>query len=350
MINRFFKLKDNCLRARGFPWASGLDAPYVEETCPACGRRFAPVYEGEAEARIDNKGSRWSDIIGSGTASPPFMISERVIDTLRGVGVESFEEHPVRITEIKSKQLRIIPPPQYYYLNVKGEMDIDREASGIPERKVICPVCLMQEPYQPGEKIPSPERLIPRPETWDGSDLFILRNYGRSSVFCTRKVLELARQHRWTNFRFEPIDVLRRYATRWKGIDYLGKKWPPKWYPDPPHHGKTLEQWLEQVRSTDGAEQYAARLALLEIGAPAIPGLTDLLRHGTDPVRREAAAILCGIARKTSLPSDLRAEVRPLLPPDVTYPGEPGPHYVSKSGPMLADFIIDESDEDEAVQ
>lgn len=228
----FFLMRDNSIYTRGFSYASGLYAPHIEKQCPRCERRMFPLFQGEAEALIE-KGSQWSDIVGAGSARPPFMISQRVIDTLHEANVTGFEQHSVRITDIKSAKLRIISPPQYYYLNIDGHMDIDLEASEV-KVALLCPVCFASE------KRSQPERFVPLAETWDGSDVFILRNFPSGLIFCTRKVLELARQHSWTNFRFQPMNVLQHDAMSWKGIDYLGKKWPPQWYPDP--KGKEASQ------------------------------------------------------------------------------------------------------------
>jgi len=50
-------------------------------------------------------------------------------------------------------------------------------------------------------------------------------------VYCTREIIELARTERWSNARFVPTGLPPKERTHWR-IDYLGHRWPPRWYPD----------------------------------------------------------------------------------------------------------------------
>jgi hypothetical protein len=80
----------------------------------------------------------------------------------------------------------------------------------------VCPEChrVIERPRYP---FVHGYRMVPG--SWDGSPLFrdpVL--YPRVS-FCTQVVLDLAGQHRFTNFRFEPMDKPPDPAS--KGIDYL---------------------------------------------------------------------------------------------------------------------------------
>lgn len=72
-------------------------------------------------------------------------------------------------------------------------------------------------------------RFIPRRDAWDGCDCF--RAKARGFLFgefgCSRRFIELAREHRWTNIRFKLLDSLGYF-----GIDHLAQTWPPEsWTP-----------------------------------------------------------------------------------------------------------------------
>lgn len=301
----FFEIGHNSAWHREFLRASLVYRDVVRGVpCPECGRKPAHP-SGSVRADVDDPARQWPDALGASNA--PFLLSGAVACVLKEEGVNGFIAHPVEL-EIP-KRIRVpAPPPQYYYLDITGRMDIDLEASGI---KVAgnCPVC-----FQGGSRSGG-ERYVPIVDTWDGSDIFTLRNYPSGFAFCTRKVLELARRHRWTNFRFDPMDAEGKYALCGSGIDYLGKQWPPaKWYPGPANEGKSLEQWLEQFQSSNGDRSYAAYRALLEIGSPAMPGLIPLLQHHEERVRREAAFILLVIHRTNPLADNALALAKSVLP------------------------------------
>ncbi len=74
------------------------------------------------------------------------------------------------------------------------------------------------------------ERRIPRLETWDRSDFFVLNNFVLfdGEFYCTRAFLELARAQNWSGFAFHPLDALGESWT-----DFRKRPWPPsRWYPD----------------------------------------------------------------------------------------------------------------------
>ena len=289
---------------RGYPWGSldYRDAKKIIEICPECGGERSPRYEGEFFVDIDETGTKWPDILGTDGAK--FLFSERVVGTLRDEGIQKFAAHPAIIRNIKSRKLRNVRPPKYYYINIYGQMDVDLQASGVRVLKKGCPVCLGGRKTE-GEYI----RYVPLVETWDGSDIFELRN--ATGRCCTDKVLLLARKHRWTNFSFEPLDVIREYSLGWPGIDYLGKKWPPaKWYPDPPSAGKTVDEWLSMFASDNSDAQWKARKALLDLKEEAVPGLVRLMKSGSGDVKERAREMLSLLSESNvKIPDDILRQV-----------------------------------------
>jgi hypothetical protein len=198
--------------------------------------------------------------------------------------------------ESKSKRLDIDAAPTYYYLEITGGVDIDLVASKAKVDRV-CDQCLLH--YANGRQWN--RTAVPREDTWDGCDLVEVRNYPVAGEFCTERVLLLAREHRWTNFRFLPMDVIMRHTFGWKGIDYRGRKWPPKeWYPPRPSRDHTLEEWIERFKEHP---EYRGRPfdALLDFEDQTLPHMLKFLHGDSAPHRRNAAFVLyclnhdCGI-------------------------------------------------------
>jgi hypothetical protein len=199
--------------------------------------------------------------------------------------------------------LASLPIPKYFYLAIKGTMRIDWERSGLHEP---CSVCGAPVKAQ----IKSPDRIYLVEDTWDGSDLFRGRPYG--GPYCTLRVLLLAREERWTNFRFYPIDESHEVQVYSEGIDYLGDQWPPTWCADRPSAGKALNEWLDDFFSLgETPEDYkrymAAMRALDDLGAEALPPLIERFNAGS---LKAANGILSIAQRGTTVSPDLldRAE------------------------------------------
>lgn len=326
---RFFRMDDNSVWQKKYAWGN-ICVPYENKTCPQCGRvdmvRFGP---GRVEV---DRGREWPDAIGSAQTgtNPPFIISQRVLDVLHNARIAKFSEDPAVIEKIGAKSLRDIPPPRYYYLTVTGEISVDFDAGGA---SLIdqCPVCFRSSS---GGTLGS--RFVPLSDTWDGSDIFRIRNLSGDAIFCTLKIVDLARQHGWTNFLFEPMDISekqRQESHNWKGIDYLGKPWPPaQWYPEPVYVGRTplewVRHWLESVAiiaeqtakpkqersrklvDKHSEERYRAYRALLLLKAPeTVDGIASMLDHELLTFRAESARLLHEIDKNHPLPPDLKAKV-----------------------------------------
>ncbi|MBX9788588.1 MAG: HEAT repeat domain-containing protein [Pirellulales bacterium] len=297
----FFRVRDDHnYSQRRFPWGHAvygtLDAEIPQRACSACGRGFRTRYAGRLSVCTEY-GREWSDVIGTSGNTVGFLISERVLSGLRDAGIDSFEYFEVEIAEVRSQRLRVLPQPRYYYISPTGRIDIDPVRTEFKLRVLgTCGECarLLFESIPP-ELSPDrwiPDRWIPKLDTWDGSHLLQFGNISGSDVLCTERVLLLAREHRWTNFRFQPVDISRRDSIRWRGIDYLGKKWPPDWYPAPASQGKNAAEWATQLRSRDPELHWAAIEALQELREEAIPALVPLLDADDERLRLDSARLL----------------------------------------------------------
>jgi hypothetical protein len=276
----------------------------ITRRCPVCHGDVPIRYTGEATLCAEDHFSRppateWPDCMQDLASIPGLLLSQRVVEVLRAECTGILDFQPARVIQNTCAKLRT-EPPLYFYMNIAGRIDIDPVASEVtgPEP---CSGCYVRDGYFEAR------RLVPVRESWDGSDLFKIRNLGTGQIYCSRRVVELARRERWTNLNIQPMDTETRFSYRFEGIDYLGEKWPPdNWYPEPPQTGRTPEQWVETLKSAEGEENYRAQLALLEVGGQVLPQLLDLLAHGNDVERVRAAQVLSGLRYSgTELPSEV---------------------------------------------
>lgn len=212
-MSTFYRLTHNSSYNRMFTWAASIHprSDTYERTCKVCGvRESYPV--GAFDVTVEG-GSRYPDVLGCG-AYPFLIVSETIIGDWREANITSFHVYPVGISNVLTKRLRDIPPPQYYRVELDGVCQIDSKASGL---RVVnqCPEChhLWTDPISA-----SGFQMVP--DSWDGSALFRDSTLYPRVSFCTELILELARKHRRTNFRFEPMEG--PFDSSSKGINYLG--------------------------------------------------------------------------------------------------------------------------------
>ncbi|MDZ4817542.1 MAG: hypothetical protein SGJ20_01065 [Planctomycetota bacterium] len=312
---------------QGYAWASGIYPPFeVDFECPNC-KHYESTYRGTAVARID-EGKQWPDIMGNGAGQPSFVLSRRVLDAMREAGITGYIEHPVVIENIQDARLKRLPSPEYGYLEITGGIDLDLPASGF---RAVGPVCsLCGQTKWEGEF----KQFVQVADSWDGTDIFTARNYRCGVVYCSEKFLLLARQERWTNFRFTPLDAVLRHVVGWKGIDYLGKKWPPQWYPKKPSDGRTFEEWIELVSTfqiDDEPDMYPTHIAaaLPDFGSRSVSYVLEVLQNGSAQAKKNAAYVLARLYRECNaeLSEDVRRQIlvhAPIIHPSSLHLAEPG--------------------------
>jgi len=171
-------------------------------------------------------GSKWPDVLEN-TSLTGLYVAERVIDALDARWPQSFEVE--QVTGVRSK-CRANPDeaPRYYRLTPKGSVAFDLDASNLSHLKLDPETGKVLEGRLHGS------RDIILPDSWDGQPLCLCRRpLLPKFVYCTRDIIELARAERWSNARFVPTGLTPKESTHWQ-IDYLGRHWPPRWYPKRP--------------------------------------------------------------------------------------------------------------------
>jgi hypothetical protein len=221
---RFFSVGDNSFSRRGFPWIQSLGKGFREfYLCKQCAPKRSIMYgAGPVEALCDpKKGVQWPDVVGCGHF-PLFIISERAIHALSAEGIGEFPHHPVLIQPPLPKKLAAVPAPQYFWLDgqkMKGAL-LDFEASGFVGVQ-FCPECGTRTDDISGTFERRHSRVYPyafRAGKWKGSHFFTT-DLSPCAFFCTEVVVQCARKHQLTNFRFVPVEEGANCQS--SGVDYL---------------------------------------------------------------------------------------------------------------------------------
>lgn len=293
----------------GAPQARRVERPLRNWKCPGCGVLLSEA-TGPATSCEIAAGGFWPDALDVEYARPPLFVSERVVTDLERIKATGFTPGRVQWAVSRGDSPRKLDQPDYYDLDIAGTIDRDENASGIAGL-ARCGSCSRQLT----ERLVRPRRYAPVAESWDGSDLFRVRTWAKGgSIFCTLRVLELARERRWTNFRFDAMDVVRDHAeafgamrSGYRGVDYLAEQWPPPaWYPEPPSAGRTADEWIAELWSDDYSRWFQARIALFDLGAECVAKLAESLEQEPETRQRVIAGILAYIHKNRSpLPESL---------------------------------------------
>jgi len=221
---RFFSVSDNSNYKRGFPWIQTLGKGFREfYLCGRCAPARSLMYAyGPVEATCEpNKGVMWSDVVGCGHY-PFFILSERALRAFAVEGVGTFPQHAVLIQPPFPKRLAASHPPGYFWLDgrkMQGAL-LDFKASGLVSVR-FCPECGTRTDNIGATSERQHSRVFPlvfRTGTWNGAKLFTT-DLSPCSFFCTDEVVECARKHKLTNFRFIPVEAGDDYQS--KGLVYM---------------------------------------------------------------------------------------------------------------------------------
>ena len=200
----FYEIYDRTFHTRGMPWIAKFTEGVVElDKCAACGRpnSFA---QGDMLARLmEENGTQWSDLIGTGSRVGLFVASSRFVEAPRSHGVRVELGGRVEFDEPGPKRLALAEAPDYYW--VDGERHLaarmDFEASGFVG-VWYCPEC--------GARSGDVRATRVTQYTFDydaasGLDLFTT-DMSPNAFFCTERVLECAREHRLTNVAITRVE------------------------------------------------------------------------------------------------------------------------------------------------
>lgn len=180
--------------------------------CPRCGRRETePV--GTILLRPPRTGGTfWSDATETSGGVSGLYVSARVKEALDAAGARYGKAFSAVVEPPYPKKLQNCKPPEYFHITGELGARLDFEASGY-RVTYTCPACgrIKTDPLSK----PTRDQFLEA--SWNRSDIFFT-DLSPAAMFCTQRILELARAHRWTNFRFVPLN--EAYNASHKGIDY----------------------------------------------------------------------------------------------------------------------------------
>lgn len=196
------------MKAEGFNVGKG-------RRCPSCGASkgllpWLPPYQIE----LETWGKLYGDVMIEGE---DLIVSERFVDIFQGNGLTGlFDFQPVEVIKVVHRRGRPREKcPNYLKASViKSQTTVDEEASGMQwaptteaasqerEREwglgdLECPVCLSRKGVFVRQK-----RIVIRPETWTGEDIFHAR--GGVNFVVTSRFKEVCETNDIKNARFIP--------------------------------------------------------------------------------------------------------------------------------------------------
>lgn len=181
-MTKFFVMKPDGGIRFGRKWAyADLRPPVVYgncQYCPVCGdpvsgMKWLPPYQ----IKLSNsRPDKWGDTVWG--AGFELIVSERFKNIYEREGLTGIAEFSpaVEVVQIGTKKIRDtnIPSPIYHSIHIPwGGADMDDQASGLTHRhpeEITCNYC------RTGVSIRRFDQLIINEGTWNGTDIFIVRN------------------------------------------------------------------------------------------------------------------------------------------------------------------------------
>ncbi len=212
------------IRGYANPSANVFQQGISEENCPACGVLNSKESPSEATIWVGN-GSRWTDIISNIDC---LLLHERVVEVLERSGISGFQAYPVKINKVNSNKLTSISAPKYYLIDILGRIDVDvtqlDDLGGS-----VCPACFARNAIKGNRYRWKTKNIIPDLDTWDGSDFTKIRNWRTKRNYCSKRFIDLASEHKWTNFVFGEsvpgVGLWEKPQHAINGLSYKDKNW-----------------------------------------------------------------------------------------------------------------------------
>lgn len=292
------------------------------DPCPSCDK-FQTVEIRRLHVQIRKPPKVWYPFIYFNTQGiAAHLIRADVFDLILSVPITGVERGPeVLITPKRSGPME---HPPYFVARFRRTLKLDVRQGDPHGSTYSCSRCGMS-----GYRDLMPPRLIPIWKTWDKSDLFQLKRpyVSDSTLYCSRRFIDLARAERWRHLRFYSID---RYGPVRTGscfansqdvlrIDHLARKWPPNpWHTPSYADERTPRLWLEMYNSFPERDYrlIVPWFALMDRAEEALPLIIDQFFSLDEEARIRAARMIDAIARyqHAPVPDDLAMKAWKTIP------------------------------------
>lgn len=172
--------------------------------CKKCGARFLKNRQMDVDLLIEGKG-KLPDMLMCGSF-PLFIVSPKVVDCWEQNGITGYRSSRARLFRKVNKEL-VEEDVCYRNVEITGRAELDFEKMGV--QVTVCSVCgshqFNKNTWEFGE-------AIYKPNSWDGSDLFVF-TYFEYSPLCGMKNLEVIYKNKLTNFCFMKMEDKFNYAS-----------------------------------------------------------------------------------------------------------------------------------------
>jgi hypothetical protein len=208
-MKNVFKISYDTFDEGGWANASGFgplttDMPFIAPAMLDRELKFWELNPRPPGIDINARGKNWPDILGNGGGALRFWVSDKVLNSLATEQISIREATAMPIAKIAGKTLQKKQAPRYFVLQAVAGIEVDYAASGIPLDETGKPVLSREMQLHP------PKNIL-KLSSWNGSDLFSWSNRGGNTgleLFCTERVIEIAKRDGWTNVKFEPIETV----------------------------------------------------------------------------------------------------------------------------------------------
>lgn len=210
----FYSLADNSAYVRGaVPFCGAYARERLLTECQLCGARQTEPAEVISLVSPKSEGGFWPDAKDCFTGIPGLYVSARVKETLDEARLRYGKALPAAVQKPYPVSCRGVEPPSYWLITGELGAKLDFASSGFRVISV-CQSCgtVKTDPRS------RPNRAEFVENSWNGSHIFYT-DLSPVAMFCSEHVLELAHQHKWTNFRFLRLE--EAYDSFSKGIDYF---------------------------------------------------------------------------------------------------------------------------------
>ena len=158
------------------------------------------------------RGSFWPDAVYCFGGIVGLYVATEVKKIFDSAGVTYNGAFQAEVHGRLPRKLQGKSPPVYYYIKPKVGANFDFANTGV-EVQWKCPSCGR---VKIGSEAVAKYAFIEG--TWNNVDIFCT-DLSPVAYFCSPRVIELASLHRWTNFRFVPLD--QAHHAGHQGVKYL---------------------------------------------------------------------------------------------------------------------------------
>lgn len=218
---KFFKVSDN---SPDMPWYASIESIVsgrnfkAPVACQLC-KRPGPVLSEHLVARLNREKCEWPDWLDVG-GPPSIILSERVLEAWKVDGIGEFPCHELMIEQPVPGILKKKPQPRYFWIDNEDivGVELDWIASSFID-VWSCVRCRTIANWDSDLSLWHKQRTpwIFVEGSWNGLHLFTVDSLGY--VFCTEDLVRSVARHKFTNFRFVPVEEGDGAGV--EGIDYL---------------------------------------------------------------------------------------------------------------------------------